>query len=74
MLIYSYGNYISDDKEKLEERIAEDIACNVKNIASVESLAESACEDIEEFQVNPQDIFRLMRNGYLFIDYIGTEG
>ena len=73
MIIYLYGRYISDDKERLEERISEDIACNVKNIASVEILSESAYEDIEEIEVNAQAIFRFMKEAYIFLAHCGTE-
>ena len=71
--IYIYRNWVSNDKEKLEERIFEDIACNVKNIEIVESMTESACEDIEEEQASVMGIFDLMNDGYIFLEHCGKE-
>jgi hypothetical protein len=73
MLIYVYRNWVSNDKDKLEERIFEDIACNVKNIATVESMTDEACEDIEEEQASLMGVFDLMKNGYIFLEHIGKE-
>ena len=57
-------------QEKIELLIAE----NIKDIATVEALSESTWEDVEEVQVNPQDLFRYMRKGYIFLAHCGTEG
>lgn len=69
MLVYKYGNYISDDKEKLEEKILDDIAKNIKGIGTAEAIAEDKCEDIEEFNCSCKGLFDLMRQGYIFIEY-----
>ena len=73
MLIYLYGSYITDDKERLEERISEDIAKHVHSIASVEVLAESAYENIDEEQCSCKGLFDYMRKGYVFLDYCAKE-
>ena len=73
MRVYIYRNYISDDKEALEEMIFEQIAENVKSIARVEQMTEEASDDIEEVVVNPQALFRFMREAYIFIQHIGKD-
>ena len=73
MLIYKYDNYISEDKERLEERIQYDIAKNVHDLATVESLAEDQYENIEEFNVSIKQMFQFMKDGYVFLEYCSTE-
>lgn len=52
MKVYQYHDFVSTDKEKLEERIFDQVAENIKNISTVESTVEYACEDIEEIEMS----------------------
>lgn len=73
MIVYKYGNYISDDKEKLEEKILDDISKHIKCIGTAEAIAEDKCAEIEEFNCSCKGLFDLMRQGYVFIDHCGKD-
>ena len=73
-MIFIYRNYISDNEEVMQEKINELIAQDVKSISRVESIAETAWEDeVEEVQCSCEEIFDLMREGYIFLDMCGSE-
>lgn len=74
MTVYIYRDrYITNDEEIMSEKIQELVGMQHHSVSTVEAIAEHQWENVEEVQVNPQDIFRYMRKGYIFIDHIGVE-
>ena len=73
MIVYLYRNYVSSDKEKLQEKINELIATETMSIAQVEVLGAEKWEDVEEIQLSAHDIFSYMDEGYIFLNHIGKE-
>ena len=74
IMIFIYRNHITNDKDKMEEFIQEDIGKYVKSISRVESMAETAWEDeVEEVQCSCKGICDLMREGDIFLDMCGSE-
>ena len=71
--IYIYRNWITDDKETMNDKVFHTLCENIKDIAVVEGRMDYEWDNVETEQASVKSIFDYMRNGYIFLDHCGKE-
>ena len=65
MLVYIYKEYISEDKDLIDDKIFDLLCCEIKDISHVESQVEY--EDVEEEECTIEEIEHYVENGYVYL-------
>ena len=73
MNVYIYRNYVTNDQDKMNDKIFELLAQDTKSISRVEAMVEDEWSNVEEEQCSCKGLFDLMDNGYVFLNHIGTK-
>jgi hypothetical protein len=73
MKIFIYRDrFITDDEQTMDDLIFNKLS-EQDQFPSDEQVASEYEDKVEEVQVNPQDLFSYMKQGYIFDAYCGSE-